>query len=261
VIALVEQLDETWRSIDSLCSTLSDAEWKTPTGCPGWTVQDNISHLIDFESFALGLPRPDHTITQQPPHVKNDMGAINEIGVDARRSRPGAEVLAELRDVVAQRLEGLKALTDADLDRETQTPIGPGTIRDLLTMRVMDTWSHEQDIRRALGRAGHNDGPVVDTTVEYLARFLGFAVAKRAGAPEGTTAVFVIGRQTFGVEVADRRGRTSEPVADPTVRLELDPVTFAALAGGRADAPTHFVTVTGDQELGQKIVASLGFLP
>jgi uncharacterized protein (TIGR03083 family) len=262
VIALVEQLDETWRSLEALCAGFSEAEWKAPTGCPGWTVQDNVSHLIDYESFALGRPRADHDVEGAPAHVKNDMGAMNEVGVDARRGRSGANVLDEFREVMAARRQRLGELTDDDLERETQTPIGPGTVRDLLTLRVMDTWSHEQDIRRALDRPGHADGPVVDTVVEYLSRFLGFAVAKRAGAPDGTTAVFAVGdHPPVAVEVAGGRGRALDAPPAPTVRLELDPVTFAALACGRSDAPADLVTVRGDEALGRRIVASLGFMP
>ena len=89
MLPLVEQLAETWASVSDLCADLTEDEWKTPTGCPGWSVQDNVSHLIDFESFALGRPRPDHSIGDLP-HLKNDMGKINEVGVDARRSRAGS---------------------------------------------------------------------------------------------------------------------------------------------------------------------------
>ena len=262
MIALVEQLRETWQSSAALGAELSEEEWKRPTGCPGWSVQDQVSHLVDYESFALGRPRPDHR-TEPLPHIKNDMGTMNEIGVDYRRARTGAEVLAELDEVAAARLERLASLTEDDLDRETQTPIGPGTVRDLLTLRVMDTWSHEQDIRRALGRPGHDSGPVVDTVVEYFSRFFGFAVGKRAGAPEGSTVVFdVVGQAPITVGIEGGRGRLlPEPPAAPTVRLAMDAPTLAALAGGRSDAPVDSVTVTGDEALGRTIVGALGFMP
>src|SRR5205814_1640971 len=131
MVPLVEQLAATWKSIGDLCTGLTDSDWSRPTGCPGWTVQDQVAHLIDYESFALGRPRPEHAVAELR-HIKNDMGKINEIGVDVRRARSGAEVLAEFEDVMAERLERLSALTDDDLDGETATPAGPGTVRDLL---------------------------------------------------------------------------------------------------------------------------------
>lgn len=262
MIPLVQELAATWSSIADLCTGLTEEEWKTPTGCPGWTVQDQVSHLIDFEAFALGRPRPDHRVADVP-HARNDMGKVNEVGVDFRRSRPGAEVLAEFEEVTAARLEALAGLTEAQLDTETDTPIGKGTIRDLLTLRNMDTWSHEQDIRRALGRPGHTAGPEVDDAIAYWAQFLPYAVGKLAGAPEGTTAVFLIGAHPpVAVEVAGGRGRLATDAPDaPTVVLRTDAGAFAALVGGRSDADPDAVEVTGDEELGRKIASNLGFLP
>lgn len=260
MIDLVQALAETWHSIDDLGSSLSEEEWKRPTGCPGWTVQDHLSHLIDYESFALGLPRPDHTVGVAE-HVRNDMGRTNEVGVDARRSCTGAAVLGEFRDVTRQRLTSLRGVTEADLDEKAITPIGAGTVRDLLTLRVMDTWSHEQDMRRALDRPGHAQGLAPDITIEYLSRFLGFAVAKKAGVADATI-VFAIGDTApIAVEVHDGRGAPVDPPEQPTVTLRLDASTFAALCGGRADAPAARVQIEGNAALGEQVIANLGFMP
>lgn len=262
MLPLVEQLAATWRSISELGATLSETEWKRPTGCPGWTVQDQVAHLIDFESHALGRPRPDHAVGEVP-HARNDMGRVNEIGVDVRRVRSGAEVLAEFDEVTAARLAQLSPLAEDALDTETTTPIGPGTIRDLLTLRIMDTWSHEQDIRRAVGRPGHLDGPVVATAVEYWSRFLPYAVGKLAQAPEGSTVVFVVDDlPAIPVAVEGGRGKLAEAAPpSPTVRLRMGPGTLAALVGGRADADPGAVEVEGDEVLGRRIASNLGFMP
>lgn len=257
----IDNLALTWRSIDELCSGLTEAEWKMPTGCPGWTVQDNVSHLIDYEAGALGRPRPDHTPSSLE-HVKNPLGESNEVGVDLRRSWPGTQVLDELREVTAQRHAQLLALSDDDLAQPVDTPAGPGTVADMLTLRVMDTWSHEQDIRRAVGRPGHVEGPAAEEAVAYFSQFLPFVVGKRAGAPDGATVVVEVGelRRTV-VEVVDGRARTTDAVpAEPTVGLAMPVATFAALVGGRTDAPDD-VTISGDEALGRAIVAGLGFMP
>ena len=99
----VEHLRILWTSIDELCSSLAEADWDRPTGCPGWTVKDQLSHLVDYEARALGRPGPDHTPADLS-HTRNPLGEGNEIGVDFRRSRPGPEVLAEFRQVTAERL-------------------------------------------------------------------------------------------------------------------------------------------------------------
>jgi uncharacterized protein (TIGR03083 family) len=257
----IDNLERAWSSILELCDGLSEEEWKRPTGCPGWNVQDNVSHLVDYEAGALGRPRPDH-VAPQVAHTKNELGESNEVGVDHRRGRTGGEVLDELREVTTERVAQLRALTPDDLAHEVMTPAGPGTVADMLTLRVMDTWSHEQDIRRALGRPGHEDGPVAEESIAYFSRFLPFVVGKRAGAPDGATVVVEIGdARREVIEVVDGRARPADSVpADPTVTLRMPVATFAALVGGRADAPRD-VAITGDEALGQAIVGALGFMP
>ena len=258
----IDNLERTWRSIDDLCATFSEDEWKRGTGCPGWSVQDNVSHLIDYESRALGRPGLGDEKALSRPHTKNDLGEANEVGVEYRRSRSGREVLEEFRDVTAARLAQLQSLTTDDLEREMVTPAGAGTLADMLSLRVMDTWAHEQDIRRAVGKPGHDAGPAVDESITYWCQFLPIIVARRAEAPDGSVVVFEIGdRPPVAVATKERRGSTLEsPPAEATVRLSMSTTTFAALVGGRSDVPDD-VTIDGDTAVGERVVAALGFLP
>jgi uncharacterized protein (TIGR03083 family) len=257
----IDNLETTWRSIDALCSSLSEDEWTLPTGCPGWTVQDNLAHLIDYEARALGRPGPEHT-PADVSHTKNAMGESNEVGVDYRRSRSGGEVLDEFREVIAARLAQLQALTAEDLTREVVTPAGPGTLADMLRLRVMDTWSHEQDMRRALGRPGHIQGPAAEEAVGFLAGFLPIIVGKRAATPEGAIVAVDVGDCYQSViEIVDGRAKVVENApANVTVALTIPPSTFAALVGGRSDLPDD-VMISGDETLGKAIIDQLGFLP
>jgi uncharacterized protein (TIGR03083 family) len=257
----IDNLDLTWRSLIDLCAELGEDDWRRPTGCPGWTVQDNVAHLVDYESRALGRPGPEGP-APGGDHLKNPLGEMNEVGVAHRRARPGAEVLDELREVTAARSAQLHALSAADLAIEITTPAGPGTVADMLRLRVMDTWSHEQDIRRALGRPGHLTGPAVEESLDHFLRYVPYVVGKRAGAPDGATVVFVVGdlrRQAIEVVGGRAQAAPGEPT-DPTVTVTVPVATFAALVGGRDDAPAD-AEVSGDAELGRRVVASLGFMP
>ncbi len=49
-LELVDNMEQVWRSIADLCSPLTEEQWKTPTECPGWSVQDQVSHLAGSES-------------------------------------------------------------------------------------------------------------------------------------------------------------------------------------------------------------------
>lgn len=260
----IDNLEATWHSLIELCAGLSEKDWKRPTGCPGWSVQDTVSHLIDYESRAMGGPAPTGDAVSRP-HTKNTLGESNEVGVEYRRGRRGHEVLDELRDVTSARAAQLHDLTVEDLGHEIVTPAGPGTVADMLKLRLMDTWSHEQDIRRAVGRPGHDQGAAVEEAVTYFAQFLPIIVAKRAGAPEGALVVFEIGDlHRVAIQMVEGRARVlgdDVVVADrPTVRLTMPTTTFGALVGGRTDAPGD-VVIDGDVALGSRILDVLGFMP
>ena len=261
----VENLGRIWASIDELCSSLTEEQWKQPTALPGWSVQDNLSHLVDYESRALGRPGPDHT----PPdlaHVRNAIGHSNEVGVDHRRPWTGQQVLAEFREVTASRLAQLRSFTDQDLTQPVDTPAGPGTVADMLTLRVMDSWAHEQDIRAALDRPGHLEGPAVDQALAYFTGFLPYVVGKRAGAPDGASVVVDIGgRDPIGIEVVDRRARRLDTLpAEPDAEVRTDVATFAALVNGRLHASDagldDRIEIVGDQVLGRAIVDNLNVM-
>ena len=261
----VENLGRIWASIDELCAALTEEEWKRPTALPGWSVQDNVSHLVDYESRALGRPGPDHTPADLG-HARNALGQSNEVGVDFRRRWTGEEVLAELREVTAARLVQLRSLTDDDLAQPVDTPAGPGTAADMLTLRVMDSWAHEQDIRAALQRPGHVEGPAVEQALAHFTSFLPYVVGKRAGAPEGACVVFAIsGRDPIGIEVVDRRARRSDTLpVEPDAELRTDVATFAALVNGRVHASEAGVgdriEIIGDEALGRAIVDNLNVM-
>jgi uncharacterized protein (TIGR03083 family) len=259
---VVDLQEQVFTSLDELCSSLSDQEWEAATDCPGWSVKDNLSHIIGTESTILGRPAPEHDPGERE-WIRNPIGASNEIQVDYRRSRTPQEVLDEFREVAGERMKILRGMSEADLDGESWTPIGPGKVRDLVAIRVMDCWVHEQDIRRALGKPGDVSGPVAEHAFGRHAGAMGFVVGKKAGAPDGTTVVFDV--DGFGVVPigVDGRARRLESVPDtPTVKLAMDLETFNCLCCGRGnpDVLAKNVKIEGDAELGSRIVHNMNFM-
>jgi uncharacterized protein (TIGR03083 family) len=108
----VERLEEVWSSTGRLGDSLTESQWKAPTECPGWDVQDNLAHIVGLESLLLGRPVPD-AVAPDHAHVKNDMGRTNELWVEAFRGRPGAEVLDEFRSVTAEPRSARRTWTSA----------------------------------------------------------------------------------------------------------------------------------------------------
>lgn len=46
---VVDQLAQVWASIVTACAQLETDHWDRATDCPGWTVKDQLSHLIGIE--------------------------------------------------------------------------------------------------------------------------------------------------------------------------------------------------------------------
>ena len=89
-------------------------------------------------------------------------------------------------------------------------------------------------------------------------------LGKKVGAPAGTSLVLDMeGSAPFAFEIDDERPRPAprRPPSDPTVTLRMDRESFIRLAGGRCAAEPGAVTVDGDQELGQRVLASLATTP
>ena len=265
---LVDMMEHVWSSISDLCDSLTEAEWKTLTDCPAWSVQDQVSHMSGSENGILGNPDPDHT-PADVSHTRSDQGRYNEMIVDYRRSWTGQQVLDEFRTNTAERIAFLRSRTDEDLAAEMQTPIGPAPMTEFLSIRIMDAWVHEQDIRRALNRPGHMDSPAAAQSLNRIIRAMPFVAARRAQAPDGTTVVLEVsgpsGRScSIGVE-GGRGGELEQAPDSPTVRIALDAETFTCLGCGRWDPDEVIgagkVSIEGDSALGETIVRQMNIMP
>lgn len=266
---LVAELAAVWGSLLDLTDGLTGAEWDTPTPCPGWSVRDNLSHVIGTESMLLGRESPEVDVAGLA-HVRNDIGTFNEVWVAERRGRPGAEVRAELAEVTGARLDQLKGVTQDEFDAEAWTPAGRATYGRFMQIRIFDCWTHEQDIREALRRPGHLEGPVAERSLDESSTGLGFVIGKRAGAPAGSTIrIDVTGptERRFDVEVREVDGKVRASLVDdagePDATVATDTATFLRLMAGRIDPERPLadgrVTLAGDLDLAGRVARNLAF--
>lgn len=259
----IATLEHCWRSISALTGELSEAEWKTATDLPGWSVQDNLSHLIGFERVLQGLPATAHRVPK-PEYVRNAIGEMNEHEVDSRRALPGVDVAAEWRELVELRLDTLWAGDEAYFAVEMMNPTGPGTLADFLHVRVLDCWLHEQDMRRAVGRPGNLDGPAAGHTIDRLIRTIPIVVGKRAATPEGGAVVIdITGGVQRHVVCEVRNGRAAlvdGPTAAPLATITLDTEAFTVLAGGRRTSADVAAVVEGDPDLAARVLSQFNMM-
>jgi uncharacterized protein (TIGR03083 family) len=258
---------DTLGSVDWLVGALAEERWGLPTGCPGWSVRDCVAHIAGLESILIGRPIPEHALAGEFPHIRNEPGRFMEVLIDYRRAWPVAGVLADFREVIAIRLAALDKITDDDLERDTRGFFGMLKLRNSLTIRVFDIWSHEQDIRRALAEPGGLDGPAAGHSRERMLRGVAAKVQEDLAPAAGTTLDFDItgsGGATRAIEFDGDRGRVvAEAPPSPTASLRLDLATLTVLACGRADDPgaRGRVAVTGDAELAALVLDGMAITP
>jgi uncharacterized protein (TIGR03083 family) len=265
--SVIAILAEEWGAIDTLAQGLVDAEWDLPSECPGWTVRDVLSHVIGIERVLLGeaLPPP---LTELPSHVENEVGARNEAWVAPRRSRPGPDVLHEFQEVTGRRVAQLRSWPESRFDEIGPSPVGEVPYREFMHVRVMDSWVHEQDIRVATARPGHDSGPAAELSIDRLCAAMPFVVGKQAGAPEGASVRFELrGPLSRRIDVIVRDGRAKAVAvldAQPTTSLDIDVEVFWRLACGRVDGKAArlagLVDIGGDEALASRVLDAMAFM-
>ncbi len=258
-------LFDTWQSMQTLGESLTEKEWKTMTACPSWSVQDNFSHIIGTERALGGLGGTEHK-AQNMQHVKNTIGEMNEHEVDVRRNLSGAQVLKEFKEIVALRISFFESASESYFTAESNTPIGKAPMAVFLSIRAMDSWVHEQDIRRAIERPGNQGSQCAELSIDRLCRTLPMVVGKRANAPDGSsTRIRITGpvEREIVIVVKDGRATVVESNEDaPTVEIELDSNIFVELATGRAtnEQLREKIKIVGDVALGERVVGALNMM-
>ena len=227
---LAGYVDVWWHAINDftdLLEDLDDAAWATPTDLAGWDVKAVAAHIAHLESILAGNPEETADLGE-PPHVTGLLGMYTEIGVVNRRDASPDSIINEIRACATARHTAL--LDDPPTDASAKPTVIFGGVgwdwRTLLRNRPLDVWMHEQDVRRAVGRPGGMDSPAARHTADYLGESLGYVLAKRVGAPAGTTAVLEVAGSApiaFAVNDAGRGERLADQPADPTVRLRTEP--------------------------------------
>jgi len=267
-VARVDMLEHVWTSMSELGAALDEAEWKAPSECPGWTVQDNLVHITALERFILGDPLPAEDVPDDLPHVKNDIGRSNERWIESRRAWKGADALAEFVATTDARIAHLRTLDDDGFAADSWTPMGPGTVAQLLGFRIFDSWVHEQDMRRGLGRPGDLDSDAARFSTQMMLDVLPYVVGKKVGPPDGSTVVLTLTGpvgSTTAVATSDGRARRLDAAPElSTVALSLDSEVYARLACGRLDPDEALVTgvvaIEGDTDLGGAVVRQLNYM-
>jgi uncharacterized protein (TIGR03083 family) len=105
----LEAIEEDRKAVLTLCAQMEDSLWARHSGCPGWSVQDVVSHMAC--SFWLAV---DASHLPDPGGLPAERAA--DLYVESRRSLTPEEVVADYESVSLRGLELLAAVQGQDID-------------------------------------------------------------------------------------------------------------------------------------------------
>jgi len=250
-------LEQCYDAIESLAGRMDASQWRAQSLCPDWDMRGVITHLGMMERVMTGwLPE---SAADLPPLDRicpyhDEMAALDE-----------ATFAARIGKIFADRRVDLAGLTEADLARQSWTPVGPRSYGGFLEIRIFDFWVHERDISTPLGWPSDDTGPRTEIALGQVEGSIGYIVGKKIGLPDGTSIVFhLTGPATRDLAVlVDGRASAVARVERPDVELTTDTATFIQLAAGRIDPQRQIdaglVTWTGNAQLGDRAARNLRF--
>jgi uncharacterized protein (TIGR03083 family) len=110
---IIEALQEEREVVLGICAGLSEADWAAKSGCPGWSVQDVISHLgAGYWMVADPSSRPG----EDGLPFERAQDAV----IAARRHLSAAETVADYEDISTKAIEILAGL----LGNDNEVPLG-----------------------------------------------------------------------------------------------------------------------------------------
>jgi uncharacterized protein (TIGR03084 family) len=240
VAALTAQQSE----LDGMLRDATDADWDTPTRCPGWTVADVVLHLAQTDEFALtsiegriGEAVVSWTRTDRGATVDDRAGAL----VAEQRGAPPQQVLGRWR-AAASALR--HAFDTVDPSARLTWVAGQVSARTLAATRLSETWIHTGDVAEALGVA-RTPGPQLEQIVRLAWRTLPYAFARDGKQLAGPVAV----------ELTAPDGETWAfgDVGSATTTVRGAATDFCEVAARRLDSADTSLTATGPD--GQDVLA------
>lgn len=152
---LLGDLEDEHAALDAIVATLPDERWDEPTPSPGWSIRDHVAHLAFFDEEARLAVVDAGQFAEEVRRAFADLAAFEKGYIDRGRALAPAAVLTWWREARRGLVEALRAVDE-------RARLGwygvPMNARSFATARLMETWSHGQDVADALGiERAHTD--------------------------------------------------------------------------------------------------------
>ena len=249
-----EAYGRTVAALGQLLVDLGPAEWDAPT-IEGWTVKGLVTHLVAVEEYfgrQLGLWPLEIDEALEADHL-----GMTRAFVAAWSKRPAPEVLGRWQELTGAITTHLSGLDRAAGRQPFHFHFLDTSLSTVLITRVFEIWTHDEDIRRATGRAASAPDPARLRRMSRIAvPSIPFGLAM-AGAPApGRTARIVLTGQGGGTW--DQALGWGETAGIPDATVVLDVVDYCRLAARRLEPSEIAVSVEGDEDLARQILAGAG---
>jgi len=238
-----------------LLDELSDAEWELAAHPEHGRVRDLVAHLVGIERLSARWLAQD-ALPPLTDHVAATRPVVAELAMTDPRDVAEEWQQAALAVLVAS-AAGDPARLVAFHDLQV-------SVAGLLVIRTFEIWSHSMDIALATGRPlPRLDAERMALMSNRLMAVLPDALAYRGSALPGRTARFVLTGDAGGCytvplapDVA-AAGFASLDSAEPDFTLVADVVGLCRLAARRLPLGELAVTVEGNRELADRVLANL----
>lgn len=149
---LLPVLRESQADIVNLLSSLSPTDLALPTSCPGWSVRDQIGHLIDMtEMLVRGLEEAADGQTEGVFEPAKMAGATQEGAIKRAALLPLAQLKRDFEDASGQLLKLLEQRDPQSWDDPVPHPyLGSCPAVQFAGFALLDWFIHPWDIRTAL---------------------------------------------------------------------------------------------------------------
>jgi len=157
------------RRLQDALATLTEDQWKRPSRCEGWSVQDVVAHLVGTNSFWTMSIRAG--LAGSPTRV---LAAFDPVSTPAvmvapmRALRP-AETFEQFAETNQSLFDAVESLDDAGWSTAAESPAGHVPIRLAANHALWDAWVHERDILLPLSMVPVEEPDEVVSCLRYVA--------------------------------------------------------------------------------------------